>query len=55
MSCKVINQTSDTGPGRGAVQPKHQPLLWGFLLHVHGISLRHPGPGPGGLQRRPVL
>lgn len=43
------------GPGRRALQPQHQSVLWRLLLHVHGLPLRHRGPGPQGLQGRRLL
>lgn len=38
-----------------ALQPRHQPVLWRLLLHVHSLPLRHPGPGAKGLQRWRLL
>uniref|UniRef100_A0A493T414 Phytanoyl-CoA 2-hydroxylase interacting protein n=1 Tax=Anas platyrhynchos platyrhynchos TaxID=8840 RepID=A0A493T414_ANAPP len=35
-------------PGAAPLQPQHQPLLRGLLLHVHRLPLRRPGPGTQG-------
>ncbi|KAM9609758.1 phytanoyl-CoA hydroxylase-interacting protein isoform 1-T1 [Morphnus guianensis] len=42
-------------PGSAPLQPQHQPLLRGLLLHVHRLPLRRPGPGTQGFLGGPLL